>query len=247
MPSHGHGQGYADLTFLIPETIDRLRYRKGPYWSDQGDFSAAGSVHVDLSRNVPDRFELVGGSYGEGRLLWLDSFAGSPDAENALRKGDLMVALELSHSDGPWARADDYQGVKTLLRWETGDATRGSSVALMGYDADWLSTDQIPRRAVESGRIERFDLIDPGPRGDTSRWSLSAESHRADRDSMLSWSGYALYYDFRLISNFTYFLEDAENGDQFEQLDERFVTGGELRGSWQRQIFGRPGELSAGH
>lgn len=246
MPSHGHGQGYADLTFLIPETLDRLRYRKGPYWADQGDFSAAGSVAIDLARTAESRLEVAGGSYGEGRLLWLDAFAADPDADRGWRRGDRVAAVELFRSDGPWARGDRYEGFKTLLRWETGDATRGSSLTFTGYDADWLSTDQIPRRAVESGRIDRFDLVDPGPRGETSRFSLSAERHRGGRDALLSWSGYALYYDFRLVSNFTYFLEDPSNGDQFEQLDERFVLGGELRGTWQRRIAGRPGELSAG-
>ncbi|MDA8018293.1 MAG: TonB-dependent receptor plug domain-containing protein [Thermoanaerobaculia bacterium] len=246
MPTHGHGQGYADLAFLIPETIDHLYYRKGPYWADQGDFSAAGSAQIDLSRRVGDRVEFAGGSYGEGRVLWLDGIAADPTSNSLLRRGDAVVAVELFRSDGPWTRDDEYEGVKTLLRWETGDATRGSSVAIMGYDADWLSTDQVPRRAVDSGLIERFDLIDSGPRGSTSRWSLSAKGHRGTDDALLSWSGYALYYDFRLVSNFTYLLEDPLNGDQFEQLDERWIFGGEFRGTWQRQLFGRSGEVSAG-
>lgn len=246
MPTHGHGQGYADLAFLIPETIDHLHYRKGPYWADQGDFSAAGSVQIDLGRIVEDRLEVVAGSYGEGRLLWLDGFGADADSDHAFRRGDRVVAIELFRSDGPWTRDDEYEGVKTLLRWESGDAVRGSSVAVMGYDADWLSTDQVPRRAVDSGLIDRFDLLDQGPRGSTSRWSLSAEGHRGSDDALLSWSGYALYYDFRLVSNFTYFLEDPANGDQFEQRDERWVFGGEFRGTWRREFFGRSGELSAG-
>jgi hypothetical protein len=31
MPTHGHGQGYADTNFIIPETIERVEVTKGPY------------------------------------------------------------------------------------------------------------------------------------------------------------------------------------------------------------------------
>ena len=225
MPSHGHGQGYADLNFLIPEMVDRLRYRKGPYFADVGDFSAAGSADIQLRSSLDNsQITFTGGSYGYGRLLWADSTETSGG-------GTILAALEAFNEDGPWTREQDYEGYKGVVRYVAGDALRGHSLTLMGYDADWLSTDQVPRRAVESGLIDRFDLIDPGPRGSTERFSLSFETHRGDESSFSEFSAYVISYDFDLISNFTYLLEDPENGDQFEQVDERTIGGFDVRRS----------------
>lgn len=239
MPTHGHGQGYADLSFLIPEMVDRVRYRKGPYYADAGDFSAAGSVDMALVRQLPERLlSFTGGSYDYGRILWAEGFE--------FDDNDLVAAVELFHEDGPWTREQNYEGVKGMARYSAGDAWRGHSLTFMGYSADWLSTDQIPRRAVDSGLIGRFDLIDPGPRGDTDRFSLSLETHRGNETTFSRARGYLLYYDFGLISNFTYFLEDEENGDQFEQIDQRWVAGLDLRRSWLTSWGQRRVEWSAG-
>ncbi|HEX9730839.1 MAG TPA: TonB-dependent receptor [Thermoanaerobaculia bacterium] len=240
MPTHGHGQGYADLSFLIPELVERVRYRKGPYYADAGDFSAAGSIDMAIVRELPERLlAFTGGSYGYGRALWADSF----EVDGG---GDVVAAVEGFHEDGPWTRDQDYQGWKGLARYSAGDAQRGHSLTFMGYAADWLSTDQIPRRAVDSGLIDRFDLIDPGPRGDTARLSLSAERHRGSDDALTELSGYLLYYDFGLVSNFTYFLDNPEDGDQFEQADRRWVGGLDLRRSWLAAWGDRRVETSAG-
>ena len=240
MPSHGHGQGYADLNFLIPEMVDRLRYRKGPYFADVGDFSAAGSADVQLRNSFENsQITFTGGSYGYGRLLWADSTELSGG-------GTLLAALEAFNEDGPWTREQDYEGYKGVVRYVAGDALRGHSLTLMGYDADWLSTDQVPRRAVESGQIGRFDLIDPGPRGSTERFSLSFETHSGDQDSFSEFSAYLISYDFDLISNFTYLLEDPENGDQFEQVDERTIGGFDLRRSMAVDFGARRAEVNFG-
>ncbi len=239
MPTHGHGQGYADLSFLIPEMVDQVRYRKGPYYADVGDFSAAGSVDMAIVRDLPEQvLTLSGGSYGYGRALWADGFE--------IGGGDLVVAAEGFHEDGPWTREQDYKGWKGLVGYSQGDALRGYSLTFMGYAADWLSTDQIPRRAVESGLIDRFDLIDPGPRGDTERFSLSGEWHRGNDSSLTRLGAFLLYYDFGLISNFTYFLEDPDNGDQFEQADRRWAGGFDLRRTWLTSWGGQRVEASAG-
>jgi hypothetical protein len=231
MPSHGHGQGYADLAFLIPETVERVRFRKGPYYADQGDFSAAGAVDMELRRTLDHRIVSVeGGSDAYGRVLFADAFrAGS---------GDLLLALEGFHADGPWQRGDDYDGGKVAARYSRGDAQRGFSLTFLGYDADWLATDQVPRRLVESGQLDPFGLIDPGPRGRSSRFSLSAEATRGDDRSFSRLSAFALGYDLQLFGNFTYFLEDPERGDQHEQVDDRLAVGFDLR----RVRTGRWGE-----
>jgi hypothetical protein len=240
MPTHGHGQGYADLNFLIPELVDRVRYRKGPYHADVTDFSTAGAASLDLVRTLPSAIvSVTGGSYDYGRLLYASSFTTRDD-------GDLVVGVEGFHEDGPWNRGDDYDGFRGALRYAKGDAARGFSITALGYDADWLATDQVPRRAVEEGLIDRFGLIDPGPRGGTERFSLSAELHRGDSTSLQSLRAFVLSYDFHLFSQFTFFLDDPENGDQFEQRDDRLVAGLEWQRSWSAEWGGRSVENRAG-
>ena len=238
-PTHGHGQGYADLNFLIPEAIETVEYRKGPYFAETGDFSAAGSLEIELTDGRPEGWiELATGSDDYGRLLWLDS--------GKAGGGRWAAAVDLFQENGPWTREEDYRGFKAMASYGRGDSARGFDVTFMGYDADWLSTDQVPRRAVESGQIGRFDLIDDGPRGSTGRYSLSAEVRTSDANSLTRWRGYLLSYDFGLISNFTYFLDDPVNGDQFEQMDERWVVGGDLRHHWHGRWGSRELEHVAG-
>ena len=52
MVSHAHGQGYADLHFLIPETIDRIDFGKGPYYADKGNFTTAGFVNFRTKERI---------------------------------------------------------------------------------------------------------------------------------------------------------------------------------------------------
>jgi hypothetical protein len=229
MPTHGHGQGYADLNFLIPELVDRARYRKGPYFAEIGDFSSAGGVDFDLARSIPEGIvSLTLGSFDFQRAL----AAGSATVAG----GDLTGALEYYHYDGPWERPDDYERWNGFLGYARGDASKGWSVSAMGSDGEWLATDQIPRRAVEQGLVDRYGLIDPGPRGTTSRSSLSGEVHRGTGSTLSSLSAYAVKYDFNLFSNFTYFLDDPVNGDQFEQIDDRWIIGLGLDHRWSGHL-----------
>ncbi|MEM9599243.1 MAG: TonB-dependent receptor, partial [Acidobacteriota bacterium] len=210
------------------------------YYAESGDFSAAGGIDMELLRSLPSRHVVAtGGGDSFGRLRWAESFSRAEDE-------DLLVAVDLFHRDGPWTRDEENEGAKALVRYSKGDTYRGFTLTAMGYDADWLSTDQVPRRAVESGQIDRFDLVDPGPRGATERYSLSAEYYHGHSDSLTRVRGYLLHYDFDLISNFTYFLEDEDNGDQFEQKDRRLVAGLDLRHSWLGQWGDRILESSAG-
>ena len=242
-PTHGHGQGYTDLNFLIPEVVSTVEYRKGPYFAESGNFSAAGSLDIELVDRLPTGLlKIVGGSDAYGRLVWADSWS-SGAGENP---GRWVAAVDVFEENGPWTREEDYDGYKAFARYSRGDGARGFDFTVLSYDANWLSTDQVPRRAVDTGRIGRFDLIDPGPRGSTSRHSLSAELRRSSAESLTRWRGYLLSYDFDLISNFTYLLEDPVNGDQFLQLDERWVAGGELWHHWHSHWRGREIEHVAG-
>lgn len=239
MPTHGHGQGYADMTFVIPELIERVRFRKGPYQAERGDFSAAGGADVDLVRRLPAGIlKVTAGSFDHYRAVVGDSVA--------LSGGDLTWGVEGFHDDGPWQRPDDYRRFNGLLSYHKGDAQNGWSVSAMGSDGEWLATDQIPQRAVEQGLIDRYDLIDPGPRGNSSRWSLSGGWHGGGERSITRVTAYAIKYDFQLFSNFTYFLEDPVRGDQFEQVDDRWIFGADLSHHWFGELGGTTVENAVG-
>ena len=239
MPTHGHGQGYSDLNFLIPELVDRVRYKKGAYFADEGDFSAAGAANLEYATSLPEGLvQATGGSFGYARLLAADSIEAGG--------GQLLGAVEGVRNDGPWDRPEDFRKTNGLLRYNRGDMARGFTLTAMSYEGDWRSADQIPRRAVEQGLISRFGSIDPTDRGSSHRYSLSAELRRGDERSLTRIMGYALDYRLFLFSNFTYFLDDPVNGDQFEQADDRFVAGLQMDRQWALSWREREVELAMG-
>src|SRR5690606_24789659 len=121
MRTHGHGQGYADLNFLIPELIGSVRVRKGPYFADEGDFASAGAVHIDyLNSLAPGFAQITGGSFGYRRLLAAKS--------GAVGEGNLLAAFEANTYNGPWAVPDDMRKFNGLLRYSQGNADNGFSI-----------------------------------------------------------------------------------------------------------------------
>jgi outer membrane receptor protein involved in Fe transport len=221
MPTHGHGQGYADLNFMIPELVSGVQFSKGPYYADQGDFATAGAANITYVNSLDKALVRVGGGdEGYGRAL----AAVSPMAGS----GRLLAAIEVAHDDGPWVQPDDYRKVNGVLRYSRGDTVNGLSLTGMGYRASWNSTDQIPERAVDEGVIGRFGALDPTDGGDTYRYSASFEWQRTRGNAATKVTAYGFGYDLKLFSNFTFFLDDAERGDQFEQTDHRFVSGVKL-------------------
>jgi hypothetical protein len=224
MPTHAHGQGYSDLNFLIPELVSRISYKKGPYFAEEGDFSSAGAADIDYYTKMPISVASVGvGSNGYRRAVAASSFDAAP--------GHMLYGLELFHNDGPWTNPEDYRKLNGVLRMSEGTNADGYTLSLMGYTGKWNATDQIPRRAVDSGAISRFDAIDPTDGGETYRYSLSLDRHKAlANGGVFHMDVYAIRYRLRLFSNFTYFLDDPANGDQFEQSDSRTVLG--LTPSW---------------
>jgi hypothetical protein len=244
LPTHGHGQGYADLGFVIPELIETVQFRKGLYRARDGDFSSAGATDVSLFDTLPRATvsAALGGNDYQRTLL-----AGS----TALARGNVLGGLEYYHYDGPWARADDFTKLNGLLRYSRGDRMRGWSVTAMGYDGRWDATDQIPSRAV-GATIDRFGLIDPDLGGASSRYSLSGESHRAGQGGSRSFHGYAVAYDLDLLSNFTYCLEGGSSAscdiddDQFLQRDDRVIAGARFDQQWNREWLGRRVQWSVG-
>ena len=220
-PTNAHAHGYADVSFLIPELVSGVQYKKGPYFADEGDFSAAGAANINYVNQL-DRpmVRVSGGNDGWGRVFG----AASPRAGG----GYLLGALEVNYNDGPWVRPDDYEKVNGVLRFSRGDNRNGFSLTGMGYWADWNATDQVPERAVTSGLIPRFGLLDASDGGKADRQSLTAEFQRSNGPSSLRATGFVLRNSLNLFSNFTFFLDDPENGDQFEQAERRVAAGGRV-------------------
>ncbi|WP_309602334.1 TonB-dependent receptor domain-containing protein [Sphingomonas sp.] len=237
--SHGHGQGWTDVNFLIPELADRLTYRKGTYSAEDGDFAAAGSVGVSYVNKLPRTLVSLGvGENGYRRGL----IAGSP----AVGAGNLLYALELFHNDGPFNKGDDFRKFNAVLRYSQGDDRSGFNVTAMAYKASYNATDQIPKRAVDAGTLDRFSSIDPTDGGKVHRYSLSAAWHRTTESSATRINAYIIDNRLRIYSNFTYFLDDPINGDQFAQPDDRTSMALNASQLWKGSLFGRPSETSIG-
>ena len=218
IPSHGHGQGYTDLNFIIPETINSIQYQKGPYYANVGDFSSAGSASLTTLNAVENGLiKLTVGENNFYRAVAIDSFKSEI--------GNLLYGLEVNTYDGPWTDIEeDISKYNALIKYHKNFEQGRLEIGLMAYDNSWNSADQIPERAVSSGLIDELGSIDTTVGGESSRNSL----HTKWETDVFSASAYFIQYDLNLWSNFTYFLNDPVNGDQFGQVDERIVYGGEL-------------------
>jgi hypothetical protein len=239
MPTHAHGQGYSDVNFLIPELVAAVQFQKGVYSAEQGDFSTAGASHV----RYVDSLERPLARVSVGEDGWRRLFAG---ASPRVGGGRMLVALESARNDGPWVRPDRYGKFNAVVGFSRGDVRNGFSIKAMGYRATWDATDQAPARATESGVLQRFSGVDDTTGGDTARYSVSADWQRTRSGGVTRANAYALRYRLNLFSNFTYFLDDPVNGDQFEQADRRWVTGGRVTHRRLSTIRGRPAELVVG-
>ena len=223
--SHAHGQGWTDLNFMIPELAVRLDYKKGPYSAEEGDFASAGTASVVYAnRLLQGVASASAGQNSYRRALLADSL----DTD----RGSLLYALEALHNDGPFTNPDDYRKLNAVLRYSEGYANNGFNVSLMAYRADWNSTDQIPLRAVTDGRIGRNDAIDTSDGGKSHRYSLSGAWRRTRDDGASKVNAYIIANQLDLYSNFTYFMDDPEHGDQFAQPDKRVTSGLNASHSW---------------
>ncbi|GAB6997273.1 TonB-dependent receptor [Bradyrhizobium sp. 17-4] len=218
MLTHGHGQGYADINFLIPELIQSVDVRKGPYYADKGDFASAGAVDINyldrLSKNI---VELTAGSFGYQRAM----AAGSTKVGD----GTLLAAFEANKYNGPWDVPDDVRKLNGVLRYSQGTATDGFSLTAMAYSNGWNSTDQVAQRAIDQGLIGRYGSLDPTDGGTSSRFSLSGNWAQSSDYGQTKLNAYVIRSSLQLYNDFTYFLDDPVNGDQFSQTDRRTVYG----------------------
>ncbi len=234
MPTHAHGHGYSDLNWLIPELVNRISYKKGPYFADEGDFSSAGVARLGLFDTLPQGIaSLTLGDNGYARGLLTQS---AP-----WQDGKVLYAVETAHNNGPWEQPERFHRANGVLRYSTASDSARTSLTAMAYSAAWRSTDQIPQRAVDQGLVGRFGTLDPTDGGHTERYSLSLQTERKSDMGNFKVNAYAITSKLNLVSNFTYNLEQAEppvNGDQFVQAESRQVLGGSASQSFATPFGG---------
>jgi outer membrane receptor protein involved in Fe transport len=239
MRTHGHGQGYADLNFLIPELISSIDIRKGPYFADEGDFSSVGAAHINLISSVFGSMAMVtGGSFGYWRGLGI--------ASHKVGDGTLLVTGEVNTYNGPWDNPDNLRKLNSVVRYSQGTGDDGLSLTAMAYSNRWNATDQIPLRAIESGQIGRYGALDPTDGGRSNRFSLSGQWAQSSGTGVSRVSFYVIKSSLDLWNNFTYFLNDPVNGDQFHQHDDRFVGGVNASHTFRTIFAGLPMETEIG-
>jgi outer membrane receptor protein involved in Fe transport len=246
--THAHGQGYSDLNFMIPELVDSIQYRKGPYYAQYGDFSAAGAADIRYKEAFEaPLIEVTGGEYGYARLV--------AAASHAAFGGQLLYGVEGLHYDGPFVNDGNFNKGSGVLRYSHHGDGGDYRLELMAYQAHWDATDQIPQRAVDEGLVTEYGCIDCTDAGSTYRYSLSGGFDHRLGDGTLSASAFAIRYHLNLYSDFTYYL-NADNidsladksfepdktrpTDQFEQLDTRNLYGGQLKYSFATPLAGLP-------
>lgn len=236
--THAHGQGYADLNWLMPELVNSVDVRKGPYFADEGDFGSAGNLHIGLIDTAPTTIKYTLGSFAYNRLFGMGS--------TKLGEGNLLFAGEAGLYNGPWANPDDMRKLNVLLRYSQGTALDGFSITGMAYSNNWNATNQVPLRAIANGEIGRYGSENPSDDGAAWRTSLSARIAGAESDSSWKASAFVARSMLDLYNDFTYYLTDPVNGDQFHQHDNRLLSGFGASRTFNYAIAGVPTETTIG-
>ena len=221
MVSHAHGQGYSDLHFVIPETVDKIDFGKGSYYEDKGNFATAGYVQFQTKERLDkSSIKLEGGQFDTFRLLGMFNVLNEA-------KHNAYISTEYLATDGAFESPQNFSRINVFGKY-TGylNPTDKLGVTVSHFTSKWDASGQIPQRAVDSGLITRFGAIDDTEGGNTSRSNILINYDKMISDSeTLKSFGYISKYDFELFSNFTFFLEDPVNGDQIKQKEDRTIFG----------------------
>ena len=225
MVSHAHGQGYADMHFIIPETIDNIDFGKGAYYADQGNFNTAGYVDLSTKKRIDDNLlSLEQGMFNTLRTVGMLKISEG-------EKSNAYVASELVLTDGAFESPQNFNRLNIMGRYNFNNLVdQDLSITVSHFQSKWDASGQIPQRAVDQGLISRFGAIDDTEGGNTSRSNFLVNHRKQiDEHSNISSKAYISKYDFELFSNFTFFLEDPENADQIRQKEDRTIIGAETK------------------
>ena len=223
MVSHAHGQGYSDLHFVIPETIEGINFGKGPYFANHGDFTTAGYIDLNLRKTLDNSLvSLEVGQFNTSRFMGMLKVL---DTE----KSNAYVASELYLTDGPFNSPQNFNRINVMARYNYKlAADEDLTITASHFQSKWDASGQIPQRAVDEGLIDRFGAIDDTEGGETSRTNLSVNHFKVlDENRAVKTKAFISQYDFNLFSNFTFYLDDPVNGDQIEQKESRVIVGAE--------------------
>ena len=222
MVSHGHGQGYADLHFLIPEVIEELDVKKGPYFAEFGNLATAGAIAYRTRDHLDgNAIHLEGGGFNTAEYTMLYQIPLADTRQSAYFAGKYY------QTDGPVKRPQGLQRLNLFGKYHNHLSDRSTlTLTTSGFSSAWDASGQIPQRAVEQGLIDRWDAIDDLEGGTTGRQDFHVNFHVQEAGtSTFDLQAYLVSYQFKLFSNFTFFLDDPERGDTIEQTDDRQVTG----------------------
>ncbi|WP_452223241.1 TonB-dependent receptor [Lacinutrix chionoecetis] len=220
--SHAHGQGYSDLHFIIPETINSIDFGKGPYYASARDFTTAGYVDFNTKSNLQNStVKLSYGSFNTLRTLGLFNLTDRSSNHSA------YVGLEYIESDGPFISPQNFNRINVIGKYSTLiEKKHKLTTTISHFKSRWDASGQIPQRAVDSGLIGRFGAIDDTEGGNTSRSNFNVEHQLfLNDDTTIKSNVFYSHYDFELYSNFTFFLDDPVNGDQIKQKEDRNIFG----------------------
>ena len=223
LPSHAHGQGYADLHFVIPETIDNIDFGKGPYYAEKGNFNTAGYIDLNTKKTIVDNLiKIEAGQFNTLRAVNLFKIS---ESENS----SAYVASEIVLTDGVFQSPQNFNRFNILGRYNFNNyEDEELTLSFSHFQSKWDASGQIPTRAVEQGIIDRFGAIDDTEGGITSRSNLWVNhTNQIDEHQRIKSKAFISKYDFEVYSNFTFFLEDSINGDQIKQKESRVILGAE--------------------
>ena len=221
MVSHAHGQGYADLHFLVPETVEKIDFDKGPYDANKGNLATAGYVAFKTKERLDhNSVTLEAGKFNTFRTLGLFNVTNT-------EKQSAYVAAEYLMTDGPFVSPQHFNRVNLMGKYTAYTASKDKfSLSLSHFTSKWDASGQVPQRAVDAGLITRFGAIDDTEGGNTSRTNVNLQFDKyIDENTFVKNTAYYSKYDFELYSNFTFFLNDPVNGDQIKQKEERSIIG----------------------
>lgn len=222
MVSHGHGQGYADLHFLIPELVEDIEVYKGPYNTRFGNLATAGAITFSTKDHLEhNMIRLEGGRFNTANLTALYRIPVSESGHQGAYFG-----AQFQNTDGPVNSPQEFQRFNVFSKFHThlSEETK-LSFSISGFSSAWNASGQIPTRAIEQGIIDRFGSLDDLEGGTTGRQDVNLTYTAKKANEAFQIQGYATRYNFKLFSNFTFFLEDPLNGDMIEQTDDRRMVG----------------------
>jgi hypothetical protein len=233
--THAHGQGYTDLNFIIPETIEGLDVYKGAYLPEFGDFATAGAVNFRTREAVKEGIvQAAGGQFDTQRYLLMLS----PTKD----KVRTLFAAEAYYTNGPFQNDNRYFRTNLFGKMTT-NLTSRDEFSLTGtfQKSQWNASGEIPLRAVNDGTLDRFGAIDPSEGGKTSRGTARLNYHYdTTANGQFFANAYGQYYRLDLFTNFTFFLNDPVNGDGIQQSDRRVMYGGDIGYKQKADVLGMP-------